>query len=65
LAFGVSQPESSKKVNIILEISIKQIMGMLGLLNKSWHQQLLVALGVPNNHQCTIHSNTYYAVSTA
>ena len=37
---------------------------MLDLLNKSWHQQLLVALHVPNNHQWTIHSNTYYPVAT-
>jgi hypothetical protein len=54
LAFSASQPESSKnpKVNIILEISIKQDMVMLDLLNKSWHyQQLLVALYFPNNHQ--------------
>ena len=41
----------------MLEINIKQIMVMLDLLNKSWpYQQLLVAWCVPNNHQCSIHS---------
>ena len=49
----------------MLEISIKHIMVMLDLLDKSWHQQLLVALCVPNKHQCAIHSNTYYSVPTA
>ena len=53
LADSVSQPESSKspKVKIMLEINIRQILGMLDLLNKSWPcQQLLVAWYVPNNH---------------
>jgi hypothetical protein len=58
--------KGTQKVKIMLEINIKQIMVMLDLLNKSWPwQQLLVAWCVPNNHQCSIHSKTYYAVPTA
>ena len=66
---SVSQPESSEnsEVNIMQgqEISIKQIMVMLDLLNKSWHQQLLMELCVPNNHHCAINSKSYYTVPTA
>jgi hypothetical protein len=69
-SFGIKHKSTSifknPQVNIILEIGIKQVTAMLDLLSKSWHQQLLVlvALCVPNNHQCTVHSNTYYTVLT-